>query len=150
MWFPTLAWKGGELFFTHYSFMAFDPRGKRDRYAHYFQNNRNIALISHDYSVENLRHFKGYGDNAWGRSAGVHSAAARRQWHLTCTAALASFPYTPEESMKAMKHFYRDLGGKLWGITDSAMATMNQRTGLRSGVGRHWLPQGLSRAGVSQ
>jgi hypothetical protein len=32
---------------------------------------------------------------------------------LTCTAALASFPYTPEESMKAMKHFYRDLGGKL-------------------------------------
>jgi hypothetical protein len=34
---------------------------------------------------------------------------------LTCTAALASFPYTPEESMKALKHFYRDLGEKLWG-----------------------------------
>jgi exo beta-1,2-glucooligosaccharide sophorohydrolase (non-reducing end) len=35
---------------------------------------------------------------------------------ITCTAALASFAYTPEESMKALKHFYRDLGGKLWGI----------------------------------
>jgi hypothetical protein len=33
--------------------MAFDPRGKRDRYANYFQNNRDIALISYDYSVEN-------------------------------------------------------------------------------------------------
>jgi hypothetical protein len=100
--------------------MAFDPRGKRDRYTNYFQNNRNIALISHDYSVENPRHFKGYGDNAWGRSAGVNSAGARPlprddNGTLTCTAALASFPYTPEESMKALKHFYRDLGGKLWG-----------------------------------
>jgi hypothetical protein len=27
--------------------------GKRDRYANYSQNNRDIALISHDYSVEN-------------------------------------------------------------------------------------------------
>ena len=35
---------------------------------------------------------------------------------ITCMAALASFPYTPEESMKALKHFYRDLGSKLWGI----------------------------------
>jgi hypothetical protein len=34
---------------------------------------------------------------------------------LTCTAPLASFPYTPPESMKAMKHFYHDLGGKLRG-----------------------------------
>lgn len=44
---------GRELFFTHYSIMAFDPRDKRDRYANYFQNNRDIALISYDYSVEN-------------------------------------------------------------------------------------------------
>ncbi len=111
---------GGELFFTHYSFLAFDPRGKRDKYTNYFQNNRNIALISHDYSVENPRHFKGYGDNAWGRSAGVNADGGRPlprddNGTLTCTAALASFPYTPEESMKALKHFYRDLGGKLWG-----------------------------------
>jgi exo beta-1,2-glucooligosaccharide sophorohydrolase (non-reducing end) len=100
--------------------MAFDPHGKRDRYAHYFQNNRDIALISHDYSVENPRHFKGYDDNAWGRSARVNSAGGRPlprddNGTLTCTAALASFPYTPEESIKAMKHFCRDLGGKLWG-----------------------------------
>jgi exo beta-1,2-glucooligosaccharide sophorohydrolase (non-reducing end) len=48
-------------------------------------------------------------------SAGGRPLPRDNNGTLTCTAALASFPYTPEESMKAMKHFYRDLGGKLWG-----------------------------------
>ena len=112
---------GGELFFTHYSFLAFDPRGKRDRYTNYFQNNRNIALAAHAYAMDNPRKFVGYGDDTWGRSAGVNAAEGRSlpgddNGTITCTAALASFPYTPEESMKALKHFYRDLGDKLWGI----------------------------------
>lgn len=112
---------GGELFFTHYSFLAFDPRGKRDRYTNYFQNNRNIALIAHAYAMDNPLQFVGYGDDTWGRSAGVNSDGGRSlpsddNGTITCTAALASFPYTPVESMKALKHFYRDLGGQLWGI----------------------------------
>jgi exo beta-1,2-glucooligosaccharide sophorohydrolase (non-reducing end) len=112
---------GGELFFTHYSFMGFDPRGKRDRYTNYFKNNRNIALNAHAYAVENPRKFAGYGDDTWGRSAGVNSDGGRSlpvddNGTITCTAALASFPYTPEESMKALKHFYRDLGAQVWGI----------------------------------
>ncbi|MBW7992666.1 MAG: hypothetical protein FVQ84_21980 [Planctomycetes bacterium] len=35
--------KGGPLFFTHYSFIGFDPRGKKDKYCNYFENNRNIS-----------------------------------------------------------------------------------------------------------
>ena len=31
------------------------------------------------------------------------------------TASLSSFPYTPEYSMQALKHFYYDLGNKIWG-----------------------------------
>ena len=112
---------GGELFFTHYSFLGFDPRGKRDRYTNYFQNNRNIALIAHSYAMDNPLQFVGYGDDTWGRSAGVNSEGGRSlpsddNGTITCTAALASFPYTPVESMKALKHYYRDLGGELWGI----------------------------------
>ena len=34
---------------------------------------------------------------------------------ITPTASLSSFPYTPEESMAALKHFYFDLGDRLWG-----------------------------------
>ena len=110
-----------ELFFTHYSFLGFDPRNKRDRYTNYFKNNRHMALIHHAYSIANPMKHPGYGDAAWGRTAGINAGAGRPipagdNGTITCTAALASFPYTPEESMKALKHFYRDLGSKLWGI----------------------------------
>ena len=35
---------------------------------------------------------------------------------MTPTGALASFPYTPVESMAALKYFYYELGDRLWGI----------------------------------
>ncbi len=111
---------GGNLFFTHYSFLGFDPRNKRDRYTNYFKNNRSLALVNHAYSIANPRKRVGYGDDSWGLSAGINAGGgptpAGDNGTITCTAALASFPYTPEESMKALKHFYRELGSKLWGI----------------------------------
>jgi hypothetical protein len=112
---------GGELFFTHFSFMGFDPRGKRDRYTNYFENNRNIARIQHAYALANPLHRVGYGDDSWGRSAGVNAGGGKAMpagdnGTITLSAALSSFPYTPDESMKALKHFYRDLGDKVWGI----------------------------------
>lgn len=112
---------GAELFFTQFSFFAFDPRDKHDKYTNYFKNNRSICLIAHDYAVDNPMHFKGYADNAWGRSAGVNVAGGRSEPRddngtLNIMASLGCFPYTPEESMKALKHYYRDLGDKLWGI----------------------------------
>ena len=110
-----------QLFFTHFSFLGFDPRGRRDRYANYFDNNRAMALIHHAYSVANPRGRAGYGDRAWGRSAGVNAGSGRPSpdgdnGTLTAHAALASMPYTPEESMRALTHYYRDLGDRLWGI----------------------------------
>ncbi|MGH8020332.1 MAG: glucoamylase family protein, partial [Opitutaceae bacterium] len=112
---------GGELFFTHFSFMGFDPRGIRDRYANYFENNRAIALISRAYSIDNPRGFAGYGADCWGRSAGINSGGGRAlprddNGTINCMAALSSMPYTPEESLAVLKHFYRDLGAKVWGI----------------------------------
>jgi hypothetical protein len=116
---------GGPLFFTHYSFMGFDPHKLHDRFTKsYFDNNRNIALINHAYSIANPKHFPGYGPNAWGLTASDgpygYVAHAPDETHdrgtLTPTGALASFPYTPEASMAAFKHYYRDLGDQLWDI----------------------------------
>ena len=111
---------GGDLFFTQFSFLGFDPRGKQDRYTNYFRNNRNIALINRAYCIDNPRKFAGYGPNCWGLSAGVNSGGGRPlarddNGTICCSAALGVFPYTPEESMAALKHFYRDLGAKVWG-----------------------------------
>jgi hypothetical protein len=116
---------GGPLFFTHYSFMGFDPHGLHDRFTNsYFDNNRNIALINHAYSIANPKHFEGYGPNAWGLTAAdtpegyAASAPDDADDHGTMapTGALASFPYTPEASMAAFKHYYRDLGDRTWDI----------------------------------
>jgi hypothetical protein len=111
---------GGDLFFTQFSFLGFDPRQKKDRYTNYFQNNRNIALINRAYCIENPRGFVGYGPDCWGRSAGINSGGGRPlprddNGTICPSAALGSFPYTPAESMAALKHFYRDLGPKVWG-----------------------------------
>jgi len=116
---------GGPLFFTHYSFMGFDPHSLHDRFtSSYFENNRNIALINRAYSMANPKHFAGYGPDAWGLTASdgpdgyvAHAPdEADDRGTLTPTGALASFPYTPEASMAAFKHYYRDLGDRMWDI----------------------------------
>ncbi|MBL9136818.1 MAG: hypothetical protein JNK85_13155 [Verrucomicrobiales bacterium] len=112
---------GAELFFTHFSFLGFDPRGKRDAYTDYFENNRNIARINHAYCRRNPRGHVGYGSDCWGLSAGINAGGGKPiprddNGTINCMAAVASFPYTPTESMAALKHFYRDLGARVWGI----------------------------------
>jgi exo beta-1,2-glucooligosaccharide sophorohydrolase (non-reducing end) len=116
---------GGPLFFTHYSFFGFDPHSLGDRFtSSYFENNRNIALINRAYCIANPKHFPGYGAEAWGLTASdgpkgyvAHAPDVADDFGtLTPTGALASFPYTPQASMAALKHYYRDLGAQLWGI----------------------------------
>jgi hypothetical protein len=116
--------EGNPLFFAHYSYMGFDPRGIRDRFTDYFENNRHLALINRAYCIENPEHHKGYGPDSWGLTASdgpwgyvPHAPDPHNDTGtMTPTGALASFPYIPEASMAALKHFYRDLGDRLWGI----------------------------------
>jgi hypothetical protein len=115
---------GGPLFFAHYSYMGFNPRGWRDRFTDYFANNRNMAVINRAYCVTNPKHFKGYGPDSWGLTASdgpkgylAHAPDPNDDdGTMTPTGALASFPYTPDASLAAFKHFYRDLGDRIWDI----------------------------------
>lgn len=125
---------GGPLFFTHYSFVGLDPRGLKDRYADYWEQNRNHVLISRAYCIQNPKKFKGYGENCWGLTASDNHLdyAAHSPTEdlgvITPSAALSSFPYTPEYSMKALRHFYEDLGEKIWkeyGFVDAFNESQN-------------------------
>ena len=115
---------GGPLFFAHYSYLGFDPHSLTDLYTNYFENNRNLALINRAYATENPKKSKTYSAEAWGLTASDGPQgympeapdAEHDQGTLAPTGALASFPYTPDASMAALKHFYRDLGDRLWGI----------------------------------
>ena len=112
---------GGPLFFTHYSFLGLNPHGLKDRHADYWQQNQNHTLINYNYCVANPKKFKGYGPNTWGLTASdsYHGYVAHNPKEdvgvISPTAALSAFPYTPEQSMRALKHFYYDLGDTIWG-----------------------------------
>lgn len=115
---------GGPLFFAHYSFIGFDPRNKKDNFANYFEQNRNQTLINRAYCMVNPRQFPGYGPNCWGLTASDDPLVGYMAHEPTSggdngtiapTAAISSMPYTPEESLGALKHFYREYGSRLWG-----------------------------------
>ena len=111
---------GGPLFFSHYSFLGLDPRGLKDQYADYWEQNKNHTLINHAYCVANPKAFKGYGENCWGLTAsdtynGYDAYSPTNDGGtISPTAALSAFAYTPQFSMKALRHFYDDLGDKIW------------------------------------
>jgi hypothetical protein len=112
---------GGPLFFSHYSFLGLDPRNLEDQYASYWEQNVNHSLINRQYCIENPNNFEGYGADCWGLTAsdnhqfyGAHSPT-NDLGVITPTAAISSIPYTPEESMQAIRHFYEVLGDSLWG-----------------------------------
>lgn len=112
---------GGPLFFAHYSFLGLDPRGLKDRHADYWQQNVSHVLINREHCLRNPHGFAGYGADCWGLTAsddpeGYRSHAPDEdRGVISPTAALASFPYTPEHSMRALRHFYDDLGDRIWG-----------------------------------
>ena len=115
--------QGGPLYWAHYSYLGLDPRGLKDKYADYWQENTNLSLINYQWCVDNPKNFKGYGPNNWGLTSSYstkfYAGHAPNMENvlgvITPTAALSSFPYTPKQSMAAMKHWYNDLKDKIWG-----------------------------------
>jgi hypothetical protein len=113
---------GGPLFWAHYSYIGLSPKGLKDQYADYWEVNKNQALINYNYCKQNPKGFKGYSEDCWGLTASytvdgytAHTPMQNDKGVITPTAALSSFPYTPEQSMRALKYFYNEMGEELWG-----------------------------------
>lgn len=112
---------GGPLFFAHYSFIGLNPNGLSDRYANYDEQNTAHSLINFKYCVDNPNGFPGYSEQSWGLTASdnpngysAHSPT-NDLGVITPTAAISSMPYTPEQSMAAMRFFYEKYPDRLWG-----------------------------------
>lgn len=111
---------GGPLFFSHYSFLGINPSGLTDTYANYETQNKAHAMINYNYCVANPAKNHGYAANCWGLTASdipggyTASSPTNDRGVIAPTAALSSFPYTPEQSMAALKFFYYKLGDKIW------------------------------------
>ncbi|MGQ1888981.1 glucoamylase family protein [Thermophagus sp. OGC60D27] len=136
-------YKGGPLFWAHYSYLGLDPRGLSDRYANYWKHNVAHTMINRQHCINNPIDYKGYGENSWGLTSSYsvpgaknyykgrteevpekgNSANAEYAAHcpsldlgvIAPTAALSSIPYAPEAVIPVLRHFYEDLGNKIWG-----------------------------------
>ena len=114
---------GGPLFWSQYSYLGLDPRGLKDKYGDYEVECLNQTLINYQWCVNNPKKFKGYGPSNWGLTAsysvdgysGHAPDSSNDLGVITPTAALSAFPFTPVQSMAAMKHWYTNMRDKLWG-----------------------------------
>src|SRR5688572_18057941 len=103
---------GGPLFFSHYSFLGVDPNGLTDTYANYATQTKNHTLINYNACKINTRNYFGYSDSVWGLTASdipngyAASSPTNDLGIIAPTAALSSMPYTPAESMAALKFYY--------------------------------------------
>jgi hypothetical protein len=113
---------GGPLFFAHYSFLGLNPTGLTDAYANYFTQNKNHTLINRAYCLANPQGYRGYSASCWGLTASdipggyTASSPTNDRGVIAPTAALSSLPYTPQESMRALRFYYYTLGDRLWGM----------------------------------
>lgn len=113
---------GGPLFWVHYSHLGINPHGLTDQYADYWQEHVNTVKIHIAYAVANPSGFENYSNKCWGLTASddpngytAHQPVSNDNGTISPTAALASMPYTPEESLRALKYFYRERGKDVFG-----------------------------------
>src|SRR5690606_38067768 len=105
----------GPLFWAQYSFLGLDPRNLKDKYGDYWKLVQNHALINYEHAVRNPHNYEGYGPNVWGMTASyspdqgyANHMPTNDLSVISPTAALSSFPYTPEQSMDFLRFLYTE------------------------------------------
>ncbi len=112
---------GPPLFFTHYSYLGFDPRTISYEGRSYFDHFRDFCRVQIRYAESKRGEFAGYGP-MWGLTASynpdgykAHAPGTRDDGTISPTAALSSLPYAPEESLACLAEMYGKHGKRLWG-----------------------------------
>ena len=101
--------------------MGINPNSLTDPYAAYQTQTTGHTLINYSYCKANPNNYYGYSDSCWGLTASdvpngyAASSPTSDIGVIAPTAALSSLPYTPVQSMQALRFFYYKLGDKLWG-----------------------------------
>lgn len=109
----------GPMFFSHYSFLALDPRGLTDGFVNYGDATTNHARIMYKYCVANPMGWQGYSSKNWGLTAsytrnedgstGYYAHQPNKDLGvISPTAALSSMPFTPTESMNVLRFIYNE------------------------------------------
>ncbi|MGA1529125.1 MAG: glucoamylase family protein [Kiritimatiellia bacterium] len=126
---------GFPLFFTHYSYLGFDPKALDLNGRSYFNHFRDVCRIQVRYAASRAEDFVGYGP-LWGLTASIgpdgyainKPGVETDKGTIAPTAALSSMPYLPEESIACLKVMYEEYGAQIWdqyGFRDAFNPTRN-------------------------
>ncbi len=130
------------LFGHQYTHVWVDFRDISDAYMRargltYFENSRRATLAQRAYAIANPGGFMGYGEDMWGFTAsdgpdGYRARGAPPPQNddgtITPTAPGGSYPFTPEESLSALRAMYDTYRTRLWhryGFRDAFNSTRN-------------------------
>jgi hypothetical protein len=102
------------LFVHQYSQAWFDFRGRRDKYADYFQNSATATEAHRRFCLELTKQFKDYSDDLWGISAsdsrhgyvvwGGPPELGPIDGTVVPSAAAGSLPFLPEATLRVLKN----------------------------------------------
>jgi hypothetical protein len=116
-----ITWIGSDTpLFTHqYSHAWFDFRGKRDRYADYFENSRRATEAHRLMCIGEARQYPWYGPDMWGVTASDtmsgYQAYNSPDGMLVPCAAGGSVPFLPQECGMVLQTMLSRYGSKAWG-----------------------------------
>ncbi len=113
------------LFAHQYSHAWFDFRGRRDRYADYFENSRLATEAHRTFCMDQSHRFPWYGENMWGITAsdsqrgylawGGPFQAGSLDGTLVPCAAGGSLPFMPRQCGAVLESMLDRYGKKIWG-----------------------------------
>lgn len=107
---------GGPLFLSQYSFCCLNPFGLRDRYCNYAEQVVAHARINHDYCQSKYGATGFWGLTSSDGPAGYKAYSPTRDHGIIApTAAMASFPFLPQEASSTLVKFMQYGDGKLFG-----------------------------------
>jgi hypothetical protein len=112
------------LFIHQYSHAWFDLRGKRDRYADYFENSKIATDVHRRFCIELAGQFPDYSEDLWGISAS-DSEKGYVVWGgppeigpidgtVVPSAAAGSLVFMPEATLRVLKHMKYTFGDHCW------------------------------------
>jgi hypothetical protein len=112
------------LFVHQYSHGWFDMRGKRDKYADYFQNSMIATEVHRRFCLELASQFPDYSDDLWGITAsdsengyvvwGGPPQMGPVDGTVVPSAPAGSLVFMPEATLRVLKHMRKQYGDRCW------------------------------------
>jgi hypothetical protein len=112
------------LFIHQYSQAWFDFRGKKDRYADYFQNSVTATEVHRRFCIQLKKQFLNYGDDLWGITAsdsqhgyvvwGGPPEIGPIDGTVVPSATGGSLPFLPQATLRVLKHMKSRYGSEVW------------------------------------